>query len=698
MLGTVIRSWQIPGPDVDPLSVADLIAYQRARNARTIGITIVVLDLITIGVVGVIQPAFNVMLSIGLLTLVSLLATVAILRGYRQSGVIALVTAQLAGHIGAVLALGEVSILPLFSGVVVLMAAATLGSLRIAWVFALALVAIAIETLIGAALGGTRAAMLGPVTGGVVLLIATTVISMLHVREMERAMGLAQERDRLRRRASDEARASEERHRLIADNTNDLITLVDDQGHAEYLSPSYHRCLGHDLGENANVLDVVHPEDREHFLSALRRAHSEGHATALLRLVTADRNTLTFEAQLSRVRRQQRDLVAVIGRDVTLRLELEDHVRKAERMEALDRLAGGIAHDFNNLLGVVTGALDLMAQDPQAQPLIRGDLAIITQALDTAKGLTQQLLTFSRKQVTTPQVFDPAASIRAIADVVQRLVGGAVAVELTVSPDCPWVKMSRSQLEQIVLNLASNARDAMPEGGTLRLGLRRRVLAPQEMANLAPGTYFELVAGDTGTGIAPEVVPHLFEPFFTTKPEGRGMGLGLATSYGIARQRGGTISVETTVGSGATFRVLLPAAEPAALEPEPTPTPPPNIQRVLLVDDDEAIIKLVGRMLSSVGFAVDSAGTLSDAERAINDPAKTFDVLVTDVMLGNDRGTTLIPLARARWPKIRVVVISGYTPEPETATKLIGKRGTFLAKPFDRRSLLTALGYTSTEV
>jgi len=696
---SVARQRQISDLDADPLSVADLISYQRARNARAIGITVVVLDSLTVGVVGAILPDLKVMLAIGLLAFMSALATMAILRGYRQAGIIALLAAQLTGHIGVVVALGEVSILPLFAGVLVLLGAATLSSFRIAWVFALALATIAIETVVGVALGGTRDTMLGPVTGGVVLLVATTVISILHVREMERAMGLAQERDHRWQRASEEARASEERHRLIADNTNDLITLVDDHGRAEYLSPSYRRCLGHDLEPGASLLEVVHPEDRESFLSALHRAHDEGHATALLRLVKLDRATLTYEAQLSRVTRDRRDLVAVIGRDVTLRLALEDQVSKSERMEALDRLAGGIAHDFNNLLGVITGAMDLMAQNPRAESVFRGDLALIAQALETAKGLTQQLLTFSRKQVTTPQVFDPAASIREITDIVRRLVGKEVTVELALSTDCPWVKMSRSQLEQIVMNLASNARDAMPKGGKLHLGLHKRELAPQESVDLSPGTYVELVASDTGTGIGPEVIPHLFEPFFTTKAEGRGIGLGLATCYGIARQWGGTILVGTSAGAGSTFRVLLPAAdaEPTPLEPEPTPIPVPKIQRVLLVDDDEAIIKLVGRMLSSAGFEIDTASTLPDAERLLNDPSKTFDALVTDVVLGNDRGTTLVPMARARWPRIRVVVISGYTPEPETAAGVLDKRSTFLAKPFDRRSLLSALGHTSTK-
>ena len=684
---------------VDPLSVADLISFQRRRNARTIGVTLVALDVLVILLIAAINPSAKVLLSIGLLTTVSAAATGAILAGYVQAGVFSLIITQLLGQVGVVVALGEVAILPLFASVVVLLAAATLGSRRIAWVLALTLLTIGIEAWLGVELGGMRATLLSPVVGGAVLAIAAAVISMLHVRETERAMGLAEERDRLRQRATAEAQASEERHRLIADNTDDLIALVDESGQAEYLSPSYQRCLGRDLGAEAggSMLAAVHLEDREAMLTSLRRARADGHATATVRFATAEARYLNYEVRLSRVTRRERQLVAVIGRDVTLRLALEDRVRKAQRMEALDRLASGIAHDFNNLLGVVTGAADMVARSLHNPAAIRDDLQVIQQALESAKGLTQQLLTFSRKQVARPQVLDVAEAVRALGDLIQRLVGKDIRLELALAPDCPRVKVSKSQLEQILMNVAANARDAMPTGGTFRLAVSSRELTPHQLAELSPGAYVEIAAADTGSGISPDVVPHLFEPFFTTKPESRGTGLGLATCYGIARQCGGTITVETVPGKGSTFRVLLPADQsaPALIERELTPPPGTPGQRLLLVDDDPAIIKLVGRMLSTAGFEVVTAGTLPDAERELNDLSRPLDVLVTDVMLGNDRGTTLVPRARELRPRIRIVVISGYAPEPEATAALLGKQATFLAKPFDRRSLLTALGLQS---
>jgi two-component system cell cycle sensor histidine kinase/response regulator CckA len=682
--------------DVDPLSVADLMSYQRQRNARTISVTIVALDVLVLVLVAAVNPVAKVLLALGLFAAASVAATAAILLGRVQTGVFSLIVVQLVGQVGVVVALGEVAILPLFASVVVLLGAATLASRRIAWVLVLALLAIGIETWLGVRYGGTRTTLLAPVIGGIVLTVAAAVISILHVRETERAMALAEERDRLRRHAAEKAQASEERHRLIADSTDDLIALVDESGLAEYLSSSYLRCLGRDLSTEggASLLAAVHAEDREAMLVALHRARAEGHATATVRFGTATGRYPTYEVRLSRVTRGERELVAVIGRDVTLRLALEDRVRKAQRMEALDRLAGGIAHDFNNLLGVVTGAADLVAQNLHNPEAIGDDLRIIQQALGSARGLTQQLLTFSRKQVATAQTLDVSETIRALVDLVQRLVGKDIRLGLSLAADCPRVRVPRSQLEQIVMNVAANARDAMPEGGSLDLTVRRRNVTAGEIGEIDAGVYVEMAATDSGSGIAPDVLPHLFEPFFTTKPESRGSGLGLATCYGIARQSGGTILVETELGRGSTFRVLLPAndAVPVPLASELTPPAGSPGQRVLLVDDDPAIIRLVGRMLTTAGFEVTGVCTLADAEREIVDLSRPLDALVTDVMLGNDRGTTLVPRARALRPRIRIVVISGYAPEPEAAAALLGKQATFLGKPFDRQSLLEALG------
>jgi two-component system cell cycle sensor histidine kinase/response regulator CckA len=685
--------------EIDPLSVADLISYQRHRNARTISVTLVVLDLLVIATLAIVHPVGRVLLALGLFTAASALATAAILVGRVQIGVFLLIITQLTGQVGVVVVLRGVAILPLFPSVVVMLGAATLRSGRQAWVLALGLAAIGVETWLGLRFGGDGAALLAPVMGGIVLTVAAAVISMMHVRESEHAMALAEERDRLRQRAVDKAIASEARHRLIADSTNDLIALVDEHGRAEYLSSSYERCLGRDLASESggSLLAAVHVEDCPAMLAALRRARADGHATATVRFGTAEGRYLDYEVRLSRVPRDDGERVAVIGRDVTLRLALEDRIRKAQRMEALDRLASGIAHDFNNLLGVVSSASDMVARNLHSPTAIGDDLQIIQQALDSAKALTQQLLTFSRKQVAVAQMLDVGEVLRRLVDIVQRLVGISVRVELSPVPACPLVKIPKLQLEQIVMNLASNARDAMPGGGRFTLTVRTRPLAPREIGDLDAGTYVEIAAADTGSGIAPDVVPHLFEPFFTTKPESRGTGLGLATCYGIARQCGGTILVETELGRGSTFRVLLPAdaSVPTPIERELTPPAGRPGQRVLLVDDDPAILKSVGRVLESVGFEVATAATLAEAERLLADGARPLDVLVTDVKLGPERGTMLVPKVRALWPRIRIVVISGYAPEPEATAALLGKQATFLSKPFDSRALLAALGLKS---
>jgi PAS domain S-box-containing protein len=684
------------GLEIDPLSVADLIAFQRGRNARTIALTLVGLDLLTILAIAAVNPALGVLLAMGACAVAGALCAAAIVRGHVQVGVLSLIAINLSKHVAVVVALGDISILPLFASVVVMIAAATLGGRRIAWVLVLALLTIGIECALGIHYGGTRTTLLAPVLGGIVLALAAAVISMLSVRETERALRLAEERDRLRQRAVEEARASEERHRLIADSTDDLIALVDESGQIEYLSSSYGRLLGRDLSSESgnNLVGAILAEDRAVMLAALARARADGHATATLRLTTAKGEHLTYEARLSRVTRGERQLVAFIGRDMTVRLELEDRVRKVQRMEALDRLSRGIAHDFNNLLGVIVGASDLIAANLRSPESIRGDLQIIREALESAKGLTQQLLTFSRKQVAVSQVLEVGATLRGLRDIVQRLVGNKIRVELATD-DQLHARVSKSQLEQIVMNVAANARDAMPDGGTFALRAHRRTIAAGEVTDLEAGVFVEIAACDTGTGIALDVLPHMFEPFFTTKPASRGTGLGLATCYGIARQLGGTILIDTEMGRGSTFRVLLPtdSCAPQAVDAELTPPAGSPGQRVLVVDDEEQIIKLVGRMLGTAGFDVVTASTLAEAERVLKDGSRPLDVLVTDVMLGNDRGTTLVPLARERHPRIRIVVISGYASEPEATSTILGKQVTFLAKPFDRQALLGALAF-----
>ena len=682
---------------VDALGISDLLAYHRHRNARIICFTLFCLDVcVALLLALTVSTPKGVVGAVMGMALGSALGLLVIALGRVRLGVIVLLTAQLAGHVAVVKVLADVATLPLFACLPVFIATATLGTRYVAGMSGMALLTLGIETWIAMAHGHGWKTLAAPITSGLVLLVAAAVISALHVRETERAVAIAEERDRLRKKAVDDARASEERYRLIADNTDDLIALIDEAGNAKYVSPSHQRKLGLNLGAQSpiDLLRNIHVEDYEVAIAAARRAHETGHATSTLRLQAANGEYLTFENRLSRVMHESRLLIAIIGRDVTERNVLEAELQKAQRMEALGRLASGVAHDFNNLLGVIAGATDMLADCIGPHDPARQDLNIVQQTVTRATELTRQLLTFSRKQVIAHQPLDMAATLREIAGLVRRILGAGIELQLHVTPGIPPIDVTRPQLEQIVMNVAANARDAMPNGGQFRIDARPRELAASEVLALSAGTYLELSATDTGTGIEEKNIPFLFEPFFTTKPESRGTGLGLATCYGIATQCGGTILVETNLGAGTTFRILLPKADAQADVKAVSPRVPQATttgRRVLLVDDDSAIIKLATRMLAAAGYEVISAETLSQAEQLLSDTTRQFDVLLTDIVLGNDRGTVLARRALEIHPNIRVVLMSGYAPDPDSTAALLGERSAFLPKPFDRQSLLAIL-------
>jgi len=376
------------------------------------------------------------------------------------------------------------------------------------------------------------------------------------------------------------------------------------------------------------------------------------------------------------------------------RLRLAERLQKAERMEALGRLAGGVAHDFNNLLVVIGGSAELaMSELPATHPATR-ELMHVVEATERAAAVTRQLLAFSRKQVVGTERVDPWRTLDDLRELVPRLVGEKVKVRFEMHRAESTVRISSTQLEQLVLNLAANARDAMPSGGTLTLRVQPRIVEPEEVPSLKPGEYVELTVSDTGSGMTREVREHLFEPFFTTKEAGRGTGLGLATCFGIATAAGGTITVQSEPGEGATLCVLLPAVgEEDGLRSSPTgswnDTEPGG--KILVVDDDERILRICRRILESRGFEVheasDAAASLEIAEREPN-----LDCILTDVVLGTDDGIALLGKLRVHQPHARLIVMSGYTPEPERAEALADQGAQFLPKPFSKRQLLAAAG------
>jgi two-component system cell cycle sensor histidine kinase/response regulator CckA len=355
-------------------------------------------------------------------------------------------------------------------------------------------------------------------------------------------------------------------------------------------------------------------------------------------------------------------------------------------MEAIGRLAGGIAHDFNNLLTIISGNIHLIQHLPPGDPEFPQLIEDISDAATRAASLTRQLLMFSRKQPTRPEVVDLNEVVGSLASLLRRLIGERVTVRAQLADRPVRVRADRGQLEQVVMNLAVNAKDAMPDGGTLSI-------ATAEV--IANGRFAELLVRDTGVGMTDEVKRHLFEPFFTTKDIGKGTGLGLATVYGIVQQAGGTIEVESAPGAGAAFRIRFPWCEAQPRSSAVIPfvslsgrIPAGSRRSVLLVEDEERLRKFARVTLESQGYVVTNVSGGEAALEALK-PDRNFDLLVTDLMMPGIDGRELATRVRASRPNIAVVFISGYVPDHRRVEGLSG--AIFLPKPFTPIDLVRAV-------
>jgi two-component system cell cycle sensor histidine kinase/response regulator CckA len=378
-------------------------------------------------------------------------------------------------------------------------------------------------------------------------------------------------------------------------------------------------------------------------------------------------------------------VVGVLGvyQDVTERKKLEGQLRQSQKMEAIGRLAGGIAHDFNNLLTIISGNVHLMQYLPQDDAEFPQLLDDIRDAAERAATLTRQLLAFARKQPTRPEVIDLNEVVTGLMNIFRRLLGERIVVRTQLSPTPVRVRADRSHLEQVVMNLAVNAKDAMPEGGTLTISTAE-VLGNQRLA--------QLKVSDTGHGMTAEVKAHLFEPFFTTKDIGKGTGLGLATVYGIVDQAGGTIEVDSAPGAGATFTIRLPWCESAHKSSAIIPmislfTRQPGTagRSVLLVEDEDRLRKQVKFTLEGQGYTVLEAPGGEAALRLLT-PDRKIDLLVTDMVMPGIDGSELAARVRSLRPHVGVVFISGYVPDHRLVEGLAGTL--FLPKPFSPLDLV----------
>jgi two-component system cell cycle sensor histidine kinase/response regulator CckA len=391
------------------------------------------------------------------------------------------------------------------------------------------------------------------------------------------------------------------------------------------------------------------------------------------------------------------DYFEVFAEDITDRLSLERQLLQSQKMDAIGRLAGGVAHDFNNLLNVILGHTEILEMKLAGNEGVLGGLEAIGQAGERAAVLTRQLLTFSRKQLTETKKVDLNAAVREIEKLVRRVIGEDIKLTLRLEPDLGSVQINPGQLDQVLMNLVVNAREAMPSGGKLVLGTANVELDGtyvRQHLGVASGHYVVLAVSDTGTGMSAETMSHIFEPFFTTKEKGKGTGLGLSTVYGIVKQAGGYIVPYSEEGHGTTFKIYFPHTDQSAQAPVAvrlTDKLPGGTETILVVEDEKALRDLTERILVDSGYQVLVAADVHEALEIAGDGRTKLDLLLTDVVMPTLSGNELAKRVAAFRPDLPVLYMSGYADDVILNRGALDAAVELIQKPFTRRTLLTRI-------
>jgi PAS domain S-box-containing protein len=471
-------------------------------------------------------------------------------------------------------------------------------------------------------------------------------------------------------------------------------------GRLLYVSPAYEVIWGRSCqslyDSPGDWLAAIHPDDREWVAQAAVREVEGGGYDHEYRIVRGDGSIAWIRDRAFLVRDAAGRLVSVVGvaDDVTERRRLEEQIRQAQKMEAVGRLSAGIAHDFNNLLTVILGngelALSVLPGAHEAGPYV-------TEIIQTAKRaatLIGQLLAFSRQQVVAPSVLDVGAIVAEAEPMLVRLLGEAVQLEMVAGAPGNLVRANPGHLMQVILNVAINARDAMPSGGRLTIEVSNLQIGEADAAlhpALSVGRYAVIRMSDTGTGMTPEVQAHLFEPFFTTKPAAKGTGLGMSVVYGIVKQCGGGIEVESEFAVGTTLRIYLPAADGAAIAVPEAPRPAEasvGAESILVVEDDERVRRMVVSALNRAGYRVVEAVDGTEAIRLLDRTGSNIDLVLSDVVMPGMSGREVAEHIRARHPGLRMLFTSGYTDDTVLLEGVLRADVPFLHKPFTPEELL----------
>jgi len=516
--------------------------------------------------------------------------------------------------------------------------------------------------------------------------------------------------DSERKPGAEELQAHEAHYRRLIKNIPEVVWTADEQGNALFISEKIENVFGYSSEEvlqqgAALWFGRMHPDDRGHVQNAYAALFNAGRPYDVEYRIQhrdgrwmwwRDRAAITEQAQ------EKRYADGLLS-DVTEQKNLEMQLRQAQKMEAVGQLAGGIAHDFNNLLCVLQGHTELAKEQVGHNPDLLRHMEVIAESAKRATSLIQQLLAFSRKQVLRATVIDLNVTVACVQKFLSRVIGENIELIARFQVSPASIKADPVQLEQVLMNLALNARDAMPEGGRLVIETSSAILDEnhaRQFEGVIPGSYILLSVADTGRGMEPEMLDHIFDPFFTTKPRGQGTGLGLATVYGIVKQSNGHIAVESEPGWGTTFRVYLPAQNiaPEHSDEQARTDLPRGNETILVAEDQPQLRDLTRIWLEGLGYSVLTAASAREAISMAESTGGKIHLLLTDLIMPGANGRKLAEKISSQHPAIKVVFMTGYTDDIVIHHKLLQPGTHLLRKPFNRADLARTLRAAIDEV